>query len=258
MFVYKSTDGGSSWNLNIGLPFVFGPIENTCITFTSPDTGYLCGDGIYKTTDAGLNWFVVDSNALWSNINFPTKDTGYVVGFGRIAKTNDGVNWTIISLPFTNLIYNDVFFTSADTGYIAAGNGFNLGVVLKTTDGGLNLNIDLNGAYPFQSIHFPSNEVGYVCGDGGSIYKKEQNVFVSELSNDNFYFYPNPSTGVFNFNFIENNSNIFKIEIYNELGINVCSFYEQNKIDLTNFSKGIYFAKLFTDKGVSLKKLILC
>src|SRR6188768_2736932 len=47
MFVYKSIDRGNTWNLITALPFVFGPIENTGITFTSPDTGYLCGDGIY-------------------------------------------------------------------------------------------------------------------------------------------------------------------------------------------------------------------
>ncbi|MEO8211298.1 MAG: T9SS type A sorting domain-containing protein [bacterium] len=256
-FVYKTLDGGNNWNLIADIPAGSVFFESTGITFTSPDTGYLCGAGIYKTVDGGMSWFLIYSHAGWEQICFPTTDTGYVVGLGSIAKTVDATNWTLLSLPFTNLFYNSLFFLSADTGYVAAGNGFNLGVILKTTDGGINWVIDLNAPYPFQSICFPSNETGYACGDNGEVYKKMSSSFISEINKNEFSFYPNPSSGKFNLEHEHLNFDIEKIEIYNNFGLLETKLYNNNELDLSLFGKGIYIAKIFTKSGYACKKLIV-
>ena len=74
--------------------------------------------------------------------------------------------------------------------------------------------------------------------------------------------YPNPSTGLFTVEFKrvkENNSNI---SIVNSIG-NVVFSEEliigefSKQIDLSNFSKGIYFLELQTEREVYKKKIIL-
>jgi type IX secretion system substrate protein len=68
--------------------------------------------------------------------------------------------------------------------------------------------------------------------------------------------YPNPTNGIFsveadNMNSIEITS--ITGEIVKELVIN----NSKTTIDLTSFSSGIYFAKIITDKGSAIKKIVL-
>ena len=72
--------------------------------------------------------------------------------------------------------------------------------------------------------------------------------------------YPNPSNGMVNFKFAMN-IKINSIVIQNVLGEEIVRTEDiQNDIlslDLSSFPKGIYFATLDTDKGRSIKKILL-
>ena len=48
-----------------------------------------------------------------------------------------------------------------------------------------------------------------------------------------------------------------KIQVYNTVGQLVLSTTNENKIDLSNFDKGIYYATIKTALGQSTKKLVL-
>lgn len=65
--------------------------------------------------------------------------------------------------------------------------------------------------------------------------------------------FPNPSSGILN---IEN-QNIQAIQIYNIAGQKIKELAPQTQIDLSEISKGIYFLKLISDKGVLVNKIIL-
>jgi photosystem II stability/assembly factor-like uncharacterized protein len=254
--IYKSIDRGNSWNEISGFATPFG-MGFTGLAFPSVDTGYLVSDGIYKTIDGGSNWILIDSFFLGQNIFFPSVDTGYVVGLGGILKTTDGNHWFPLTLPFSNLTYNALFFSSADSGYVVGGNGWNLGAILRTVDGGLNWTYEISTPYPFQSVYFPSHEAGYACGDNGTIYKTNSNVLAQEINkNLSCKIYPNPSSNKFNV-LVNNKTQKLKFEVYNFYGILILESVDAEVIDLSDFAKGIYIAKIMTDSGFNYNKLIL-
>lgn len=65
--------------------------------------------------------------------------------------------------------------------------------------------------------------------------------------------YPNPSKGILN---IEN-IDLDIIQLYNTAGKKIRELHPQTQIDLSDISKGIYFIKLVSPKGVLVKKIIL-
>lgn len=71
--------------------------------------------------------------------------------------------------------------------------------------------------------------------------------FVEDIS-----IYPNPSTG----RIIIKANNLNQVDIYNISGTLLKSS-ENNEIDLSKFSKGIYLIKIMTNKGITLKKIVL-
>jgi photosystem II stability/assembly factor-like uncharacterized protein len=84
--IYKTTDGGISWNTQI---MTDDPIPS--IYFTDANTGYAVGISglILKTTNGGSTWIPQTSNttASLNSIFFTDSNTGYAVGdFGTILK----------------------------------------------------------------------------------------------------------------------------------------------------------------------------
>ncbi len=80
----------------------------------------------------------------------------------------------------------------------------------------------------------------------------------SLTNNNNITVFPNPSQGKFSIN---NNGNIHTVEVYNIIGdkiyVNsICKQSTRIDIDLSNFSNGIYFLRIFSNEIVSIKKLI--
>jgi uncharacterized repeat protein (TIGR01451 family) len=68
-----------------------------------------------------------------------------------------------------------------------------------------------------------------------------------KLNPESFEIYPNPSTGIFTF---KDAKNIQRVEVYNVMGQEIAVFVGDNtnkvskQINLSNYSKGIYFAKI--------------
>lgn len=68
---------------------------------------------------------------------------------------------------------------------------------------------------------------------------------------DKLLIYPNPSANIFKLNKIADN-----IAVYNNLGKKVLELNHENKINLTLFTSGIYFAKINYQGSLFVKKLI--
>ncbi|MEI6522946.1 MAG: T9SS type A sorting domain-containing protein [Bacteroidota bacterium] len=67
---------------------------------------------------------------------------------------------------------------------------------------------------------------------------------------ENFSVYPNPSSGVFTF---KDTKNLNSVEVYSILGEKILSQTNQKTINLSGFSKGIYFARV---NGMQVVKLV--
>lgn len=143
--VLKTINSGTTWTAS-------SIDTNSCglfsVFFTNSDTGFAVGYGarIAKTIDAGTTWTITGECTPFSyslsSVYFTDDSTGYAVGGDLwagaiIQKTVDcGISWDWTF--FENSIYqigvfNSVFFTGIDTGYVVGWNGG----ILKTTNGGV-------------------------------------------------------------------------------------------------------------------------
>lgn len=165
--IIKTTDGGLTWTLLT----TSVTAELYGIDFVNATTGVAVGDNvILRTTDGGVTWAAQTNTLFLRSIHFPTSLVGYASGVnGAMLKSIDaGATWT--SLPVSNLVtalFNEVWFTSQDTGYAVAGN-----LIFKTVDGG---QIWTYTAFPFgttfRSIHFLDANNGYAVGSNGIVYR---------------------------------------------------------------------------------------
>jgi photosystem II stability/assembly factor-like uncharacterized protein len=146
---------------------VFPPLSGMFfkVSFVNDTTGFITGDdgGIAKTIDGGNSWARQSNNspALMTSIDFVDASVGYAVGDVLYKTTNGGSNWSPVT---TCTIVNprDVYFTSADTGFISTYSG-----IWRSVDAGVNWSYSTgtNSGDLLCSISFPSKDTGYVVGD---------------------------------------------------------------------------------------------
>ena len=141
--IQHTVDGGTSWNP------VFSPASSAdlrAVWFLNPNVGFITGGfsgstaTIIKTTDGGATWNDISPNSyqVVYSIFFTSPSDGYARDYdGKMLKTTDGgTTWSEQTVSANNL--HSIFFTDANTGYVAGGNvGSDSGVILKTTDAGL-------------------------------------------------------------------------------------------------------------------------
>ncbi len=151
--LYRTTNGFQSWDSVYSM-------SNTCsFYFINESTGYAFDSYTkIKTTNSGLNWFVVQQPT--NNIFFNASGTGFATGFtGEIYKTtNDGLNWNnYTSTVYSGGMLNDIFVVNENTVYIACDNS----KILKTTNGGFNWIAYTDSQTDFfNSIHFFDENTG--------------------------------------------------------------------------------------------------
>lgn len=255
--IEATCDTGATWQLRTS-----GTNNNlNAIWFADADTGCAVGAGgtIIRTTNAGNTWQpVVSGTALSLNaIHFPNPSVGYISGNGgKLLKTMDaGATWTNMPTGVLNTL-NGVFFVDSDTGYVV-GSG---GLIMKTLDGGVNwYNMTSGTSNVLNSVHFSSPVDGWAVGNAGTILKYNGSSGLGIKTNEEsleFLLYPNPAKDFISF--ISHVSNA-TIKIYNALGALVyegISGGEETKLDIRDFSAGVYFAEWRTTDKVLVKKFV--
>ncbi|WKZ64965.1 MAG: YCF48-related protein [Flavobacteriales bacterium] len=145
------------------------------VFFISTAKGWAVGDGnvILTTNDGGDSWTPQVSGMGGSTnlraVYFTSATKGWVVGSNETLLTTDdgGATWTgTSSTPGTD--YNDLIFTSPDTGYIVGGGGLT-GVIKRTTNGGQTWSSTTVDRI-LNAVHFISGTKGWACGSRGVIH----------------------------------------------------------------------------------------
>jgi photosystem II stability/assembly factor-like uncharacterized protein len=271
-YILKTTDGGITWTQ---LPFE--PMQHSLLSvyFTDVNIGYAVGGTnggwgpspayIIKTIDGGATWTEssIMPNVVLLSVCFPDDNTGYAAGNdifdtnGIIYKTIDaGATWDTL---LTTVALNSIYFTDINTGY-AVGD---YGIILKTTDGGINWFNQTNviTSSHLYSVYFPNIDTGYISGFYGTLLTTTNAGGPTVGVNDHLPFstslkiYPNPASNKIS---IETSAegllsiqNVNGREILNKL---LTKAYYQ--IDISSFASGVYFLKLTNEKSVQVGKFI--
>lgn len=255
--IEASCDTGATWQLRSS-----GTTNAlNAIWFADADTGCTVGSTgtILRTKDAGNTWGPVTSGVTTAlnAIHFPTQTVGYIAGMGgRVLKSIDaGATWTNMPTGVLNSL-NGIYFVDQDTGYVV-GSG---GLIMKTINGGVNWNNMASGTTNIlNSVHFSSPIDGWAVGNAGTIlrYNGSASLDINSTSAiTDFNFYPNPAK---DFVIVNSTVNTAGLKLFNALGEMVyegLTDKEETKIDISNFSSGIYFAEWRTGDKVVVKKFV--
>jgi photosystem II stability/assembly factor-like uncharacterized protein len=174
----KSTNGGVSWTTYPLIDNFSNPILGSLfydIHFFDPNNGVASGfiatgnsEVIYKTSNGGLNWTMMNVNNVggWprmiNDFGFYSPLIGVAVGTnGRILRTtNSGNTWVPITSGVSNSL-NGVNFATSSIGIIVGDQ-----VILRTTNGGASWAVNSTPSYNLKNIHFVNSNLGYAIGNG--------------------------------------------------------------------------------------------
>lgn len=262
--IRKSTDGGTPWSWTI-IPLPDIIIKTICISGNKLFAG--TPNGILATTNEGMNWSSSGLNDKWINYLFVFGGNIFAgTREGLYFSQDNGLTWiprglsNMSVLTFTT--YGSTIFAGTSTGvYLTKNNGEtwiqkNQGIEDKTVNGLL------------------INEGYIIAGTmGSSVWRRDyiDIVGIEPISNeipDKFSLhqnYPNPFNPTTNIKFdLKEKSNV-KLIIYNSLGKEVAVLVNKElnagsynfDWNAANFSSGIYFYRMTTDKFVETRKMIL-
>jgi photosystem II stability/assembly factor-like uncharacterized protein len=224
--IYRTTDGGNSWNIANTVSGWMGNDRITDYKFLDNQIGFALTDNwnIYKTIDAGQNWTInnlpISNTSGCRGIEFDQKNYGYITGYGLdqpFISNNGGQTWVIdASYP-----------TSSPSMCVSISK--NHKVIIGAQDGKVLIR---------QNIPLSINPNS-----------------ITELIN----LYPNPTKDKIN---IETENNIENIMISDVTGKIVFTIFLNNltrnyQVDLTNYAKGIYLLNIKTNKKIITKKVVL-
>jgi photosystem II stability/assembly factor-like uncharacterized protein len=176
--ILKTTNAGETW-----VPLASGVTMNlNGVSMVDAQTAYATGysgasnSGVLKTTNGGNSWMLSPPERV-IGVSFTSPDTGYV-GWTDPAETaiyrttDGGANWDY-RLVDSGSIFQSIFFTATDTGYVAGyhSGGVN-GGIFETTDGGDHWARAVQPARRVVDIYFSSATTGYALTQD-SLYKKE-------------------------------------------------------------------------------------
>jgi photosystem II stability/assembly factor-like uncharacterized protein len=199
--ILKTINGGTTWDsvttTHCALYSAF---------FTDANNGYMAGDYVYRTIDAGVTW-TLDMNGLgqydgytFESVVFINKDTGYVGDdSGDFFKTtNAGATWNFQCVA-QNEGCQAMYFPTANTGYMIG-----QAEISQTLDGGSNWNqisYGTNNGYALYTVFFPDESTGYAGGlaglfmkttDGGADWSSS---YVNSVARINSIYFTNTTDG---------------------------------------------------------------
>ena len=185
--IYKTTDGGQTWALQISAKTRSGDaVQFRSVAFANEQRGWAGSltDGgghiLYETRDGGQTWDDITSRisgpamagicGLWAASDQVIYGVGRYASPAQLLKSTDGgQTWTARNMSPLAETLVDVFFFDENHGFVVGGDHANLGkahaVVLETRDGGATWAVRHRSSEAGEwgwKISFPTPQTGYV------------------------------------------------------------------------------------------------
>ncbi|KGL59105.1 T9SS type A sorting domain-containing protein [Polaribacter sp. Hel1_85] len=198
------------------------------------------------------------NDSITINENTPTE--GW---FNNSADPNfSGEDW----YSFTPTTNGTLLITLENTNSVNSTDGAGANILIDNATQQISIdNYTTNGlteTFTYNNFNQQNNTIGIQMFGGCESYRITWTIDTSTLSSENFdlnnsfKIYPNPVLDNLNFT-INNNLNIEKVEIIGITGKLIkVSHLINNSISTQNLKNGIYFVKIYSDKGITTKKII--
>ncbi|MEA1987499.1 MAG: YCF48-related protein, partial [Candidatus Marinimicrobia bacterium] len=198
--VIKTTNGGSSWSLVSDAGSIY---DYNDVYFTDVNTGYaIINNGVYKTTDGGVNW---DSKYYQYDYSLTTLDQisgseaySFTWG-GHLLKTTDG--WetnTVINSQACEII-NAVDFVDIHNGIAVDGGGN----IMRTTDAGENWELIDSDCSSLKDVDYLNSTDVIAVGSSGTVLKSTNSgvswteISTADIQSKTLYGFDAPTSSVF-------------------------------------------------------------
>jgi photosystem II stability/assembly factor-like uncharacterized protein len=285
--VFYTSNGGASWahQLNIGAA---NPdriyMYNAMIGFAAKSSG----NSLYRTTDGGDNWTLIDNNEGFNDMYFVNSLTGWKSPPMK-KTTNGGLNWITQVLPTGgNLVPEGRTFTNINRDTIWAGGGYkffpgngNRATLNFTSNGGdvwyFQLPDTSFGITNLPLIQFINKRNGWAYGTTRGIHTTtggDTNFYlpVNQISTKvpgNFKLfqnYPNPFNPKTKIKYQTSKSGYVKLAVYDIQGRELETIVNKKQnsgiyeviFDGSGYSSGVYFYSLYFDgKLAGTKKMLM-
>lgn len=198
-FIFKSSDGGSSW---LAPTQFVNQFETDMLTsaiiediyFKNELEGYAIGGGFFglyhvvaKTVDGGISWSLVYQDTVAGGLlGNPIKSMVFVNetkafavgGNGKIISSDDGGTSWNTNLPFTSNDLNKIMFLNNNIGFMV-GNG----LIAKTTNQGSTWSSVLSNNENFLDLYFYNDQSGIAISTSGNLYQTFDGGATWEINN---------------------------------------------------------------------------
>ncbi|MBI5217175.1 MAG: T9SS type A sorting domain-containing protein [Ignavibacteriae bacterium] len=173
--IMKSTDGGSSWDIKHTIFNRDSDLRD--LQFLSGDKGLAVGEQgtILLTTNFGETWTLQESHTTKTinSVSFYDSNVVIAVGYDGVVlhSDNGGLTWNPVSNSISSDLWGVVFLNRDNIIAIGDSANSNGQRIWKSTDGGLNWNIQFTSQRcSLKTIFFVDSLVGWVASCD-SIYK---------------------------------------------------------------------------------------
>jgi hypothetical protein len=280
-WIAKTTDKGNTWNIT-NAPYI--------PTYATQNSGFIVDSSfygfgtqtpgkVYLTSNSGINWSSyltgLNSNSIPS-ISFKSdKLNGIAVSdlaLPNIAKTtNGGINWLPINIPGTSgegdvkwIDGTNIFFFSANKLSRSSNNGLNWS------------DMNSSGVSLFEHFEYYRSGANSICAyavaTDGRVLRYEGDPFGIDPNNTTIptefileQNYPNPFNPVTTIKYSIPVAGMVKLSIYDLNGKELLKIVNKfhtagnyvETIDMTDFSSGVYFYELSSEKITLTRKLAL-
>ncbi len=211
-------------------------------------TNAFAAHSVYSTDlDGDGDMDVLSASFVDDKISWYENDGDGNFGSQQIITTNADGAHSVYSTDLDGDGDMDVLSASFDDDKIAwyendgDGNFFSQQIITINADGAFSVyatDLDGDGDMDVLSASWLDDKIAW--------YENLHPLSVNENALVDFSVYPNPTTGILT---IQSSTTIVQIEIYNQLGQLVISNTNQNTIDISRVSQGVYFIKIKDENG---------